>query len=318
MFLLLGFNFLSPALSSGWAAFASNIAMIWSALSWWGRVGFVLSPFIAPIFYAVILWAQYPAILTRRRFQEQKIVATLEGLTYLRDGIQNFVRWDEIQSFHLETLRGNLQPVLRVIESRRHRIEFVTGIGGDKTLQALVEDRAKNAQTKSWAYLHGVDDDVLGGAASLWRGDVGSGVRIHHYRTRSARALVFLGLFITAFIVVVRVNAMLGGRPLTTSDLVFYLLVLSLVGIPSFLGLLFYLFASVECGQEGLRKNGIWGQKFLPWGEVKRFEGNGYYLLVVGKKNSIRIAVTVADGVGLKEEITRFSGVEYRDNAGAV
>lgn len=113
-----------------------------------------------------------------------------------------------------------------VIETRRIRIEFVTGISNTKTLLSLVQNRAKNATTTKWLHLHGVDEDVLGGAASLYRGAmVGVGAKIHHYRTRTARVFLIFGVALMgAFPVVIYSQITTGrlgnGRPAGTADIV--------------------------------------------------------------------------------------------------
>lgn len=310
-FLAMFLQFLVPALFRGVGVMVTNFTMMWSALSWWGRAGLVLVPLSLPASLCTVFWAQYPAILTRRRYREQKIVATHEGLTYTKDGVESFVRWDEIESYYLKTLPGNFQPLLYVVESRRLRIKFLAGITGDKSLRALVEHRANNAATKSWAHLDGADEDVLGGAASLWRGgNVGIGSRVYHYRTRSNRGLLFLGLVMSGLFCFQLSDGYLGnGKVMTRGD---YWsgasMVVSLATITLF-GWLGYLFASVQCEEDGLRQSGVSAERFIRWDQIGRFEMKGFWFVIGGRSNRIWVAVFIADRKGLAEEIEKRSGI---------
>jgi hypothetical protein len=320
VFLVLTFLLTLQAFAGGIKVATSNIAMTWSGLSGWGRVAFVLVPFLLPAAYSLIIWAQYPALLTRRRYHGQQIVATLNGLTFTKNGTDTSMRWDEIESYHLEMIPGHFQPTLGVIESRRDRIEFVSGIMGDKTLSALVAARARNAKTREWRHLGGVSDEVLGGAASFWKGgNVGVGPQIRHYRTRSARAFLWFGGLYTGAVCFQLTTKRLGnGRPMSPADFWLDVGIVVFVCVIMLLGILAYQFAAVRCEEDALVKSGIFGERSMRWSEMTKLEFNGYVLVVTGEKRKIRVAALVADFAGLKAEVEKRTGLTAKRNNNAV
>jgi hypothetical protein len=268
----------------------------------------------------LIVLAQYPAILTRRRYVGQKIVATPEGIALFRDVRKTFLAWDEITSYQLETLPGNFQPNLVVIETPGKRIEFVTGISNTKTLMALVQNRAENASTTKWLHKHGVDEDVLGGAASLWKGgNIGVGAKTHHYRTRTSRAMMVFGLvmIVGGAAPLVTGHRNNNGIPTTQADVVMGIFFLCCVIVPVVLGCVGWLRSSLSCEEDGLRQHSIWGERFLRWDEIEKLVFNGYYSVVSGQNRKIRFG-SVADYKGLCAEIEKRAGVECKCDGNSV
>jgi hypothetical protein len=200
------------------------------------------------------------------------------------------------------------------VETRRARFEFVSGIAGDKILRTLIEQRARNASTANWRYSNGADEDVLGGAASFYRGAVGVGPKIHHYRTRTTRIFLIFGLALAGgMLVPILTGHMNGnGRPTSTGDVIFAVFYL---GGMTLGGLAAWFFASLRCEADGLRQNGVWGEQFLPWNQIKKFTFNGYFFTVSGNKKTIRFGVFLADSRGLKDEIERRSGVTLQNGS---
>ncbi len=321
--LLLLSQLFTNAITSGIAPILANIALIWSELSFWGRVGFVAMPVMMSGSLPLIILAQYPAIVRRRVYLGQKIVATRAGIALYRDVRKTFIAWDEIESYHLETLLGNFQPDLAVVEAPGKRIEFVTGISNTKTLLALIQNRAKNASTTKWLHQHGVDEDVLGGAASFYRGgNVGVGPKIHHYRTRMTRIFLLFGLTMSvAFPFQIHqqmISGRLGnGQPAGTADNLTGMFFFALIAVATLLGLAAFLFSSVRCEDDGLRHKSLWRERFLRWDEIEKLVFNGYYSVVSGQKSKIRFGM-VADYQGLCAEIEKRSGVECKHDGNAV
>lgn len=320
MSLLFFSQFFTGAITTGFAPIFANIALIWSGLSPWGRALFVAMPLLLCGSTPLVFLVGYPAIKARRRYLGQKVVASREGIALFRDARKISIAWDEITSYHLETLPGHFQPDLCVIEAEAKRIEFVTGIRDTKSLLALVQNRAKNASTSKWLHKHGVDEDVLGGAASLYRGgNVGIGPKIHHYRNRTSRAMLVFGLVLmvggAAPLVTGHRNN--NGIPTTKADIVMGIFFLSCLIIPYALGLVGWLKSSLQCEENGLRHNSVWGERFLCWDEIEKLIFNGYYWVVSGQKSKIRFGM-VADYKGLCAEIEKRSGVECKRDGNAV
>ena len=310
-FTIFGLEFFKAA-TYGWAPLLANLALTWNGLSPWGRAGFVALPFLLFGSFPLTILAQYPAIRARRASLNQKIVATRDGLTFHQNGAENFVFWEEISAYHLEPMAGHFAPARCVVETRRASFEFVSGVLNTKILQTLIQERARNAATSKWRYAGGADDDVLGGAASFYRGgSVGVGPKTYHYRTRTTRILLLFGLVACgALLIPIFTGRMTGnGRAASPADIALGIFFLVLVLGMTLGGLAAWFFASLRCEADGLRQNSVWGERFLRWDEIERFTFNGHNFTVSGRKKAIRFGVSLADAQGLKDEIERRSGI---------
>ncbi|RZA12259.1 MAG: hypothetical protein EOP10_31670 [Proteobacteria bacterium] len=110
---------------------------------------------VIPVAIVAMALIKVPALKTRRRFQDQIIQATPDGLSLTRNGDSKQMAWDEIESVHLEAGKGILQPNRYVIASANERIEFVAGLANEIQFKALLKERARNAEVNlfavSWA-----------------------------------------------------------------------------------------------------------------------------------------------------------------------
>ncbi len=322
MYFLLAIGFSSQIwvdfLFKGITPFLTAIAQMWSFLSFWGRVGLVATPFLMCGSLPLIVLAQYPAILKRRRTLGQKIIATREEISLFRDGRKISLKWDEIDSYHLETLPGHFQPDKGVMEAGQARIEFITGISDTKSLLALVQNRATGATTTQWLHKNGADEDVLGGAASLYRGgNVGVGPKIHHYRTRTSRAMLPLGALMSALLLLSLAMGNRSGTPRTGAETGMLLFFSACVAIPTLWGVLRVCFSHLQCEGDGLRQHSFLGERFLRWDEIESLVFNGHYYRVTGRRQKIRFGL-VADCEGLVAEIEKRAGVECKRDGNAV
>ncbi|RYG69074.1 PH domain-containing protein [bacterium] len=291
-----------------WANFSST----WSVLPWYGKIGFAVMSTFQIWFMIVFVFGMTFLMKGPKKFRNQKIIATPEGLTSQLDGNEVTLRWEDVQSYHREPVRRGVADTLLVVETRRQRIEFSRFITDVMILQLLIQGWAKNAKNQEWAYLHGDNGDVIGGAVSLSPNrEIGSIHKVHHFRTRSIRALLFLGWFMTALIGAGLVNYFLSSTtPMGIGDLVGNLFMFALVCVPSTLGLLTYLYGAVKCEADGLRKTGVWGEKFLPWGEIDKVRIENQWLVVSGEKKQMWIYGMVADSEGLIRDIEKATGLK--------
>jgi hypothetical protein len=308
-FALAGLSFFN-VLTYGVSRALSGIVQNWNMLSPLGRLGMVGLVLLVFGSYPLILLTPYAGIKRRRAFLGQKIVATRQEISHFADGIETRLPWDEITSYHLETLPGNFQPSRCVVETRRHRIEFLTGITGTKTLLAVVQDRAKNAITQKWTYLNGASEDVLGGAASMWsNGQIGVGFKSHHYRTRTIRSfLIFCATMVGIFGLLIWLSYSGWGRIMSPGDAVTFIVIVTLIGLTTLFGFLAYLFNRIHCEESGLRKTGPWGERFVAWNEIEKFEFGLRGFVVTGRRSQIRFPQFVADAAGLRLEIEKRGG----------
>lgn len=256
----------------------------------------------------LVPFAEYFSRRKLRHYIAQKVTATPAGL------FQNetFLTWEEIEAYYYEVIPGAFNIRLCVVETKHERLEWVSGISDAKTLNRLVQDRARNATTPNWAYRYGADSDVIGGAASLWKdGDIGVGPKIYHYRTRTLRALLYGGLVMSLVMLVPLTigpiypdrQAAIDSSPLLSATLAVFLSGLTLFGLCR------YLFASLQCEERGLLQIGLRSERFIPWDEVEKIVFNGSYTVVCGHRAKIRFGL-VADLEGLWEEIEKRSGVK--------
>ena len=176
---------------------SATIASIWSALSAWGRVGFLfVGAFTLFGLPALMVAMRFMGRRAKRRFLEQHVVATREGLELWNGPSRQFRAWREVERFELETMRGHLQLPLCVVFARGQRFEWHSGIENGRLLREIVAARALNSSTRDWKHASGRDDDNLHGELSLWPGGVvGVGPKRYHYRTRTNRAMLFFILF---------------------------------------------------------------------------------------------------------------------------
>jgi hypothetical protein len=304
-------------LFKGFGPMLAGVAEIWRFLSPWGRVGFALMPVVTCGSLPLIFLTRYPAIVTRRRYLGQQMKATREGIALFRNSRQTFFRWEEIESYHLEALPGSFQPTRCVIQSNGQRIEFLSNIAEIKALQKLIQTRATNATTTQWLHPHGEEDDLFGGAASLYAdGIVGAGPKTHHYRTRTTRAMITLGFVMLIPLIVSLFTGTRNGLPADKSDDWMLLFFGTCVGLPTLGALLAFRFSWLRPEENGLRQNSIWGERFLPWHEIHKLAFNGHYYIVAGQNRIIRFGA-VADCEGLLAEIERRTGVESKRDGNA-
>jgi hypothetical protein len=301
-----------PSDSSGWAVLGYGLFLHVPLflLCWLGRawpIFFFYSPMLA-----LLQWALYNRIKAYRSFLDRKIVVTREGLEYIRGAESLFIPWKEIESYHLELPTRSAHPKLCVSESQGHRIEYPRTY----QLMVLVQDWATDASTTSWRYLHGEEEMIIGGAASLWAGgQIGIGPKIHHYRTLTVRVFFLLLISLTPIMASMPFLMKWADQdPLSRGDFLSALAFLLGLGIPTLVLLSTYYFASVRCEESGLRQIGLRDERFLRWDEIQEIKTSGLACVVIGKSKTIRFSSLLADFEGLKDEIERRSGLGWSED----
>ena len=146
-FTLAALMFLKAA-TYGWNALISKVSLLWNGFSFWEKVGFVTLGWMICGSMGLVILAQYPAILTQRKWLQKSVVATREKLIFRDENGEIAFDWDEISDFHLESLPGHLQRDLCVVQTRRERREFLGSISQSKILRLLIGERAINADEK--------------------------------------------------------------------------------------------------------------------------------------------------------------------------
>jgi hypothetical protein len=293
---------------------SATIVSIWSALSVWGRVGFVLCGALMIFGLPTLMVAmRFMGRRAKRRFLEQHVVATREGLELWNGPSRLSCAWREVERFELETMCGSLQLPLCVVFARGQRFEWHSGIENGRLLREIVAARALNASTRDWKYASGRDEDNLRGELSLWpSGLVGVGPKRYHYGTRTNRALLFFVGALTAPFPIFSVYGRVVNGTLTTptwGDQIAFALIGGTCCVVMVLGALGFFRSSLETDDEKMRHNSIFGVRVLKWSEIRRVVFNGYWLEIKGDATTIRVGFLV-DMEHLLEEIERKSGVK--------
>lgn len=284
----------TPGEKNNWRVFAANLSQTWDALEWWGRIGFVLTPLcLLTALPATALAMRCMGLKAKRRFLEQHIVVTREGLEQWSGPSRRLCAWGDIERFELERVPGSLQLPLCVLWVGRKRFDWHSGINEERLLRAIVEQRAINARTKQWQYPSGGDEEVFGGEKSFWpSGVVGVGPKRYHYRTRSYRALLFLDWLALGFLIFTSLYSL--GQSSSTSNkdpfgVYFLLFFFAFVSVSSIAGLRAYLSSWLERDDEGLTHRSLFGRRSLRWNEITRVRWQEYFLKICGSQTTIRV-----------------------------
>ena len=297
-----------------------TLEQMWDALEVGGRIAFIgVLLFKLLTLPAIMTLTTCLGLRTKRRFLEQSIVASREVLEQWNGPSRRVCAWEDVERFELEQVKGMVQLPLCVVWARGQRFDWHSGIEQGRLLKSIVQQKATNAQTTDWKYPSGADQDILGGELSLWpSGVVGVGAKRYHYRTRTCRALLFLGWAVLSVVIFSYVFSALQGR-LTSGDIPIpemlgALLLFSPVMVLSGFGLRAYFASWLERDEDGLHHTSIFGKRELRWDEIRRVQLNEYFLEIRGDKTKIRVG-PVADQEHLLGDIERQSGVEIEKSA---
>ena len=137
----------------------------------------------------LFVFAQYRAAGRRRA---ERIRVDMEGIVF-EDGARRFeAAWADVTGYQIAGGAGALSARY-VVETRQGEFDFLAALSGATLLKAIIQRYAENAADREWRAR--VDPEALGGEAARWSGgEVGSGARVYHYRTRAHRAMLGLPL----------------------------------------------------------------------------------------------------------------------------
>lgn len=296
--------------SGNWSAAFQRFFLIWNGMSLPEKIGFAALQFTLCSAMGLVILARYPAIVTRRQWLGQSVIATPATLTFRdeNNNAQTTIGFDEITDYYLESLPGHFQDDLCVVWATRRRLEFTNGIGQSKLLMRLIAERATRTQMKSWRHVAAHNDDILGGEASLWRNGLReSGPKIYHYRTRFNRIFLIFGIILSAAVWVrPLVGSVNGGTFVVpqTQDWAMAFVFSVLIGLPTLWGLCGWFFSAVESDQFHLRQRGIWGARTVRWDEIEQWGTKECYYFVRGPRTVLRFG-KVADEEALLAELRR-------------
>ena len=288
--------------SDGFGLWATTPGFRGDALEKWGRIATIFLP---------LLLAHYAIFRTRKRQNAPPIRADQNGLSLVDAPTPTHIAWDEITDYGIEDPKGAVTMPQYVVEGTGKRLFFQREITDFGELQALICALAINASSCEWLHRESTDKDILGGEPSLWPGGVaGVGRKIYHYRTRTLRALLFLGSSIVLICVVPLIVAFTSGNYANRlGDQIGVTLSMAIIGFVTGLGWLAFWRASIQTDENGVLHRNIWGERFLPWDEIEAFTFNGYFYALKGARATIRYGLVAAEQ-SLRAEIEARTGLK--------
>ena len=251
----------------------------------------------------LILLSQYWATGRRRA---DRITADLKSIVFENKSRRVAAAWLEVTGYQIAAGPGAVTSCYRV-ETQQGDFDFLPTLSEFLILKEIVRCYAKEAADTEWK--HRDSPDALGGETALWSGgQVGVGVRVFHYRTRSVRALLWGGvvilLFVGAMVVVVKTVPSLGSSPVP-------ILPNALFALASVIGLLYgwrlYRHCGVHLDDDGLTQFTPLGQTRILWAQVRDFYVGSEGVCVVEGRDGRRIQFSsmIVGREELKAEIAR-------------
>ena len=305
-----GQRFLGDARSNDSSAVTQ---LMWENLEPWSRIAFLLIPLMFASMFALLLLPHYAILRAKQKLGHQIIRADRDGLTLLDGATQTRILWRDVADYFIEDAPGRFRLPQSVVESADLRLVFRRENENYGELKALVRARAVNAQSNGWHPRESADSDTLGGEASLWpSGQIGVGRKVYHYRTRTVRAMLWLGSAIALMGVVPLIVASTSGDYAhKLGDQIGVTLAFGAIGFVTALGWLAFARASIQTDDAGITQRGIWAQRTLNWAEIEAFTLNGCFYTAKGAGTTIRWGA-VAACESLQAEIEARGGVKMR------
>lgn len=266
----------------------------------------LLSVFLAP-----------PVIRDARRRKKQQIVVNPDGLLF-RDGRAEapslVITWDQVTRYYLAARnpsQGAFVPRYVVETGTGEAFDFSAQISDARLLAEIVRRYAKAAETHEWRSL--VDEDVLDDPrdATAGPGQLSTGTRVYHYRTRTHRALLWFPLsFASIFLAQIALERAGLSKPLPhhAGDPPRIVLGISLMAATLWCWWR-YRAAAICTDEDGMTQFTWFGSVHLAWSDIADFyrRGDDIFLLhVVGANGRrIRFWTSIARLDELKQEIAR-------------
>ena len=283
----------------GWAPIWNGFLSMWSALSLWGKIGFVFFCFAsASCLCALFLAPRLPQARATKPHLQQTVTADLRGLIFQTPQEHIPISWDRVLDYYLEPIKGTLEMVNRcIVVTQRGEYSFLSPIVDGFTLREIVKKYATNAQSSEWKPKPGQSLDNLKAPAHL---QAASGAQVFHFRTRTARALLLL---FTLIVALAPASAVFGGKFKTTGDLIFLVVFFVPLGLATLCCWRGFLKSYVVANEDGLTLHGIFKTRSLRWNEIKRFRSDGYVCYIDGERQRLRYFLITSDVENLMEEI---------------
>ncbi len=242
-----------------------------------------------PLLVVGLEWPWLRARRDLRRRQGQRVNARAEGLRYDDGSREVAMTWEEITRVVPSGSAGSFVE-FRTIESSRGSFEVSNAINDYHRLMELIARRAPRAM-EAWRDAENRREDLLPPTTQ-------PGVKVHHYRTRPERNV----LWTLGAVFVVIVGLALYRRHFTDA------VITSLIfGTPLTLFAVRYLATRVTTDARGITYERLGRKGHLAWSELDRWRPAGAdafaHLLIEGRDQRWRIWSGLSDVVGLVQTL---------------
>ena len=288
-----------------------TVRLVWDNFEGWEHAAFIMPPLLIFAMFSLWLLPMYSVMRAKKRLGRHVIRADTNSLTLLDGETQTRMAWDEITDYFLEDASGPINLHQCAVESPNARVIFRQEISDFAELKALIQTRAIHAKSREWRSRESADSDILGGEQSLWPGGVaGVGRKVYHYRTRSFRALLFLGSSVVLMCVVPLLIAFTSENYANrVGDQIGVPVSMGIIGFVAALGWIAFWRASIQTDENGITHRSIWGERFLRWDEIKSFVFYGHFYAVKSENATIRYGLVAAEQ-SLRTEIEARTGLK--------
>ena len=257
-------------------------------------IGAFLMMLVVGSIYPLMVLSQWPKVRAIKARLGQKITVSPRGFVWENGSQRIESDWDEILAWRQKPIPGWVEvPGLNQIETANGNFDFVyQGLKKGRDLHEILMQYAAHAIQKA------PDGDALG--AIQQKIDIyGHEKSVFNYRMRIVRAVIWCGWIYSGMIPLIlflRFSGLGLGSPPTLSDWWSISPMVLICGLPTLYLWLVYRFARVEVSAEGLRHLSLWGRRFVAWPEVSEFYQSSGWIVVVGKKRTLRFFLVAHAG----------------------
>ncbi|MEO7902316.1 MAG: hypothetical protein ABIZ35_19575 [Capsulimonas sp.] len=266
---------------------------------WWPAIGAAF-PFIAMAFPSLAVAASRIRDQRKRRFQ--CIETTSEGISFTDHGVAISADWGSIQQYKysyfgwpLETLSGY------TVETASGTFSFSSQIRDFQLLNRIIRHWAPQAAMVA----SDVAANTLGGEKSLSPGGIpNTGVRIHHYRTRTNRGFLSLMIVFAMGFLSLPFLLLWEGEPqrINMADIIWTNVIAQSITVWCWWR---YSAARIEFDESGVVERSAFGARRLMWSEITSITNNDMIVTLHGGAQKVRYWNMIADFERLNSEIER-------------
>ena len=260
----------------------------------------------------VLLIGSLPALLfvahfvmwksVRQRCGE-RVIATLENITFIDKARRIEARWDDVSDYYIER-SGNFSGSRYIIETAHGNGSFSNDIGRVALLKQIVIEYSINAKSNEWELE--IDADQISEKNTHWEEQQkADGRNIYHFRSNVNRAMLWFFWSLGLSPIFHLLLAQYSENPARTNPLW-----IALVFGASFASWMTYLYKHnfIATDEHGIYHRTPFGEKFIAWNDVEYFGKSDWdFSYVVGKNTRIRFYSVAVRQQQLLAEIAKSS-----------